>query len=260
MSTSRVIDRLTAPEVAARITRNSVLLFPIGSNEQHGPHLPLGTDTLIAEAYARRIIQRWGFAYDLWILPSLPFGVSPEHDWATGTISLRVASFCQVLMTVCAAIAQGLPARNLVIVNCHGGNRGVLDALVYDCRRQFGFNAVATHPSALAAKVHSVPVDIHAGIVETSLLLAIAHEAVRSTLIPPGTRETSRTNIAVLIQDRATGWPWTSNDPEISSAGVVGDATGASAELGERLLTSVTEEYGSILATLLRRGSVNEES
>ena len=59
--------------------------------EQHGPHLPLNTDMVLAEAFTGAIVERWGEAYDLWQLPALPVGLSREHAWAPGTLSLSVA-------------------------------------------------------------------------------------------------------------------------------------------------------------------------
>ena len=68
----------------------------MGSMEQHGPHLPLNTDTVLAEAFTRRIVERWGEAYDLWRLPAIAIGLSREHDWAAGTLSLSVGGMTAV--------------------------------------------------------------------------------------------------------------------------------------------------------------------
>ncbi len=66
---SRIIGDLTFQEVGAALRDSSVLCLPMGSMEQHGPHLPLNTDTVIAEDFTRRIVERWGEAYDVWRLP-----------------------------------------------------------------------------------------------------------------------------------------------------------------------------------------------
>ena len=82
LAASRMIGDLTFQEVGTALRASSILCLPMGSMEQHGPHLPLNTDTVLAEAFTGRIVERWGEAYDLWRLPSITVGLSREHDWA----------------------------------------------------------------------------------------------------------------------------------------------------------------------------------
>src|SRR6266851_5242816 len=96
-SVRRTIGHLTFPEVRSRLRESSILCLPMGSMEQHGPHLPLNTDTVLAEAFTGRIVERWGEAYDLWRLPPISVGLSREHDWAAGTLSLSVSGMTAVL-------------------------------------------------------------------------------------------------------------------------------------------------------------------
>ncbi len=131
---TRVIGELTFQEIASSLRAASVLCLPMGSMEQHGPHLPLNTDTVLAEAFTRRIVERWGEAYDLWQLPAFAIGLSYEHAWASGTLSLSVAGMTAQLRDLAREIARSLPARNLMIVNGHGGNRGMLEALGRELR------------------------------------------------------------------------------------------------------------------------------
>ena len=86
------------------------LRLPLGSTEQHGPHLPLNTDTLIAEALTARIVARCGHIYDLWQLPALPVGLSREHAWAPGTVSHSVAAMTSLLRGKADEIVRSLPA------------------------------------------------------------------------------------------------------------------------------------------------------
>jgi len=88
---SRMVGHLVFGEVATAFQASSVLCLPMGSMEQHGPHLPLNTDCIIAEALTRRIVARWGDEHDLWQLPMVPVGLSREHAWAPGTLSLTVS-------------------------------------------------------------------------------------------------------------------------------------------------------------------------
>ncbi|MGA7039997.1 MAG: creatininase family protein, partial [Pseudolabrys sp.] len=89
---SRSIGDLTFPEIARCLRASSVLCMPIGSIEQHGPHLPLNTDVVLSEEFTRRIIARWGETFDLWQLPTLTVSLAREHDWAPGTLSLSIHS------------------------------------------------------------------------------------------------------------------------------------------------------------------------
>ena len=84
----RLIGELVSQDVAEHLRASSILCLPIGSIEQHGPHLPLNTDVVLAEEFTRRIIARWGDTYDLWQLPTLPLSPAREHEWAAGTFSL----------------------------------------------------------------------------------------------------------------------------------------------------------------------------
>src|SRR5476651_374022 len=84
---SRLIGELTFPEVSKLLSESSILCLPIGSIEQHGPHLPLNTDVVLAEEFTRRIIARWGEALDLWQLPTLSISLAREHEWSPGTLA-----------------------------------------------------------------------------------------------------------------------------------------------------------------------------
>ena len=125
--TSRIIGELVFPEVSKLLGETSILCLPLGAVEQHGSHLPLDTDVVIAEELTRQIVARWGQEFDLWQLPSVPVGLSREHDWAPGTLSLSVHGFVTLFRDLAHAIARALPARNIAIVNGHGGNRGILE-------------------------------------------------------------------------------------------------------------------------------------
>jgi len=121
---SHVLDRhfgrLTTDKITEALTSASVLCLPIGSYEQHGPHLPLHTDTVIAEQFTTRLVHQYGDSHDLWMLPTIPYGLSPEHDWAPGTITLPVRVLTELIDATCGEYVRSTPARNLLIVNGHG--------------------------------------------------------------------------------------------------------------------------------------------
>jgi creatinine amidohydrolase len=252
VSSSRLIGELTYLQIPNLLRETSILCLPVGSFEQHGPHLPLNTDIVLAEALTRFIISRWGELLDLWQLPTLSISLAREHEWAPGTLSLSVQGITTLLRDVGRGIARALPARNLAIVNGHGGNRGILEAFAHDLQADFGLNVCVLNLGILAqADVHPAIPDIHAGKTETSMMLAIAPQLVREDLTaqlknPPAGEAVRK----VVLQDGVT-WPWTTDDERIADMGVIGNPQGASAELGRRVVDHVVEMAGSVLKELL---------
>lgn len=249
---SRLIGELTSPEIATRLGERSILCLPIGSIEQHGPHLPLNTDVVLAEEFTRRIVVRWGEPLDLWQLPTISISLAREHEWAPGTLSLSIQGMTALIRDLGRTFARSLPARNLAIVNGHGGNRGILEALAQDLRADFGLNVGVLHPAAwLEDHRGAAAAEIHGGKNETSLMLAIAPHLVRRDAIaalknPPGAEMVRST-----ILDPGVTWPWTTDDSRIADQGVIGDAAAASAEFGQGLIEKVTEKAGGVLKQLL---------
>jgi creatinine amidohydrolase/Fe(II)-dependent formamide hydrolase-like protein len=210
----RSVGELTSPEVSQCLRATSILCLPIGAVEQHGAHLPLDTDVVVAEELTRRIVARWGDELDLWQLPTVPISLSREHDWAPGTLSLSIQNFVALLRELAGNVVRALPARNLVIVNGHGGNRGVLDNLIHELRGDFALNACVIHPFDLAkVDMNATSADVHGGKSETSVMLALAPQRVR--------RE------------------------------AIAEAHAASRELGEAIIASVVEEARGVLVRLL---------
>jgi len=250
-STSRIIGDLTSQEIASALRESSILCLPMGSMEQHGPHLPLNTDAVLAEAFTGRIVERWGEPYDLWRLPAIAVGLSREHNWAAGTLSLSVGGMTAILRDLCREIVRALPARNLLLVNGHGGNRGMLEALGRELQGDFGLNLCALHLGAMISPVTDAAVpEIHAGKDETSVMLALAPELVRRDRIPGLKTPPDGEAVRATILDPATSWPWSSGDRRIAAAGVIGDARSASAEHGNAIVSRVVEAAGAVLKKL----------
>src|ERR1017187_2031279 len=249
---ARLIGELTFQEISKLLSERSILCLPIGSIEQHGPHLPLNTDVVLAEGFTRLIIARGGEALDLWQLPTMSISLAREHEWAPGTMSLSIQGMTTFMRDLGREIARALPARNLVIINGHGGNSGILEALAQDLRADFGLNVCILHPAALAeVSANSAIPDIHGGKNETSMMLAIAPQLVRRDMIVqlnnPPDGEVVRKSI---LQDGIT-WPWTTDDKRLADMGVIGDAQAASAEFGQQMVDYVVETAGGILKQLL---------
>jgi creatinine amidohydrolase len=250
VAASRQVVELTSAESGRLISETSILCLPLGAIEQHGPHLPLNTDLVVAEGLTRAIVKRLGEEFDLWQLPAVVVGLSREHDWAAGTLSLSIAGFVTHLRELAGTLVRALPARNLVILNGHGGNRGVLENLLHELKGDFGINACAIHPFDLAKIDRSFAApDVHGGRHETSVMLALAPDLVRRDLVAGFDRKHDA--IRALIFDRGTTWPWRTDDPRLARDGVIGDAAAASAELGAAIIESVVEEARAVLMRLL---------
>ena len=246
---TRVLGEVAFPDAARAIKDTSILCLPLGAIEQHGAHLPLNTDVIVAEGVTRRLLERWGDAFDLWQIPTLSVGLSREHDWAAGTLSLSIHGFTAYLRDLAATITRSLPARNLAIVNGHGGNRGILENLLHELRGDFGLNAVVLHPFDLAG-ADAFVVDVHGGKGETSVMLALAPDKVRRDRIAAGGPPDPKA-VQALIFDRGATWGWRSDDARLGRDGIIGDASGATAELGTALLDRVVAASGDVFSRLL---------
>jgi creatinine amidohydrolase/Fe(II)-dependent formamide hydrolase-like protein len=233
---NRVVGELTFREVGALLRADSILCLPIGAMEQHGPHLPLNTDTVLADAISHRVVERWGEIHDLWLLPPLAIGLSREHAWASGTLSLSVA---------------GMTALLRLIVNGHGGNRGILEALGRELRADFGLNICTLHIGALISPVPDAGVpEIHAGKDETSVMLALAPDLVRREAMAALQASKDGDAIRDIILDPAASFAWTSEDVRLAASGVIGDARAASAEHGQAIVERIIEAAGDVLRRL----------
>ncbi|WP_156761593.1 mycofactocin biosynthesis peptidyl-dipeptidase MftE [Microbacterium karelineae] len=198
----------------------AVVLLPVGSLEQHGPHLPLDTDTRIAVAVADGVAAAVG---DAVVAPPLAYGSSGEHEGFPGTVSIGREALAAVLVE--AGRSASSWARRLVFVNGHGGNVDVVrDAvrLLADEGRDASWIPCA--PGA------GWEIDAHAGRAETSLLLHLAPETVRLDRAEPG--ETAP--IGEILPRLVAG-----GVRAVSANGVLGDPSGATAEEGGRLLAAM---------------------
>jgi creatinine amidohydrolase/Fe(II)-dependent formamide hydrolase-like protein len=251
---SRSIGELTFLEISKCLRASSILCMPIGSIEQHGPHLPLNTDAVLAEEFTRRIIARWGDTFDVWQLPTLTVSFAREHEWAPGTLSLSIQSMTAYMRDLGREIVRSLPARNFVIINGHGGNRGILDALAQELSGDLGLNVCVLHPATWAdLDTNAETPEIHGGKNETSMMLAIVPHLVRHEQMAQLKTSSDSGLVRATILDQAVTWPWTSDEKQIANLGVIGDAQAASVEFGQRLLDQVAERAGNVFKQLLDR-------
>ena len=205
----------------------TVLAVPLGSLEQHGPHLPLDTDTRIAGAVAAGLAARCA---GVTVAPAVPYGASGEHADFPGTLLVGHEVLADLLVELVRSARRSFAG--VVFVNAHGGNE---EALVMVERR-----AAAEGDDVLVWRAMTQGGDAHAGRTETSLLLAIAPEAVRLHLAEPGRAEPIAT---LLPRLRAEGVR------PVSSNGVLGDPTGAGAEEGRALLDALVRDLAAAVSS-----------
>jgi creatinine amidohydrolase len=261
IDSKRFFNHLTHEEVVNNIFEDSILCIPVGATEQHGPHLPLNTDTILANGFAEKMVSEYHKKYDLWLLPTFEYSLSSEHNWASGTISISIELFINIFHELIRVLIDFQPARNIIIINGHGGNRGVLETLVQEFRHRYSVAAVVIHPSALSrVKSESKFHEVHGGKSETSVMLALAPELVYNDLIPKPLKEGEQSQTNSKILDRAVSWPWQSNDPGVGKDGVIGDAAFASIELGKKITENSIKNAEEVIISLIEFGRLVRKS
>ncbi|WP_228726127.1 mycofactocin biosynthesis peptidyl-dipeptidase MftE [Prauserella sediminis] len=221
------MGRSAWPEVG-----ESVLAVPLGATEQHGPHLPLDTDTTIAADLARRLAAR---VPDVVVAPAVPYGASGEHAGFPGTLSIGTPALEHLLVEL-GRSADGF--RGVVFVNGHGGNTEALRAAVRLLREE-GRHVLAWAPSGPAD-------DSHAGRTETSAMLHLRPDDVRLHVAAAGATA-PLPELLDALREGGVG--------AVSANGVLGDPAGASAADGLRLLEAWADHLASAVRTWSGHGS-----
>ncbi|MGW5657358.1 mycofactocin biosynthesis peptidyl-dipeptidase MftE [Streptomyces humi] len=216
------MPRVLADAVWPAVPSGALVLVPIGSTEQHGPHLPLDTDTVVARAVARRAataLDRGRCGPPL-VAPALEFGASGEHAGFPGTVSIGHEALRAVIVELTRSLS--LWAGRVAFVNGHGGNTATLDSALTQLRAE-GHDAVWTACAPPGG-------DAHAGRTETSLLLHLEPERVHLADAVAGD---PRPLADLLPELMARGVR------AVSPSGVLGDPAGASAEEGRRAMDAM---------------------
>jgi len=213
------LDRTTWPDAARHAQAGWILLIPLGSTEQHGLHLPLTTDTDIAQAVAEAAADRRGHVV---VAPALSYGSSGEHQGFAGTLSIGQEAIELVLVELGRSASTDFT--HTVVVSAHGGNALPLKRAM---------ERLGAEGRPVEAWTPRWGGDLHAGRTETSLMLAIAPDRVAMTRAEPGDRRTAAA-LLPLLRDKGVR--------AVSANGVLGDPSGASAEEGRRLLSEAADD------------------
>ncbi|CAN5285598.1 creatininase family protein [soil metagenome] len=242
--------RLSNVDPAA--ARDWIAVLPLAATEQHGPHLPFETDTMIAQAYLARVREILPKDLPVTFLPIEPVGISTEHVAWPGTLTLATDVALAKWMSLGDSIAHaGL--RKLIIVTSHGGNSAAMALIAQDLRAKHEMLAVTTSWSRFGAPDGLFTTDelrfgIHGGAVETSIMLAAFPDQVRKEEI--ANFESAETKMTTEFRWLSAGRPapfaWAMQD--LNPAGAVGDATKATAEKGRALIDHGARAFVELLA------------
>ena len=213
------LSSLTWPEVAARAA-TLLVAVPLGSTEQHGPHLPRGTDNLVAEAVCRALAASRD---DVVVAPTLPYGSAGEHAGFAGTLSIGAEGLA---LAVTELVRSADAFAGTVLVSGHGGNAEVLSNVVASLRSE-GRRVTAWWPRL------GPGADAHAGRTETSLVLALDAGSVRVERAEAGC-----TDPLPALWDRLRH----EGVAAVSPNGVLGDPSGASADEGGGILAELVDD------------------
>jgi creatinine amidohydrolase len=222
---------LRAPDFTAIDPLRTIAILPTAAVEQHGPHLPVGTDTIINTHLCRLLAERAPEDLDLRILPVMAVGKSNEHLWAPGTLTLSAATALAAWTEIGLSVARA-GVRKIVILNSHGGNADLISIVSRELRVQAGMLAVRLGWGAMGMPPglysdQETRFGIHGGDMETSLLLHFRPDTV-DMAAARDFRSTAET--APIPPIGAVAQAWISSD--LNPAGVVGEAHLATAEKG----------------------------
>src|SRR3979490_1877940 len=240
------------PDFAEGSPARWIAVLPVAATEQHGPHLPVGTDVMIAQAYLARVRELLPDAIPATFLPLQPVGISTEHVNYPGTLTLPTEVALKTWMALGESVARA-GIKKLVMVTSHGGNSAAMSLVAQDLRAPHGLLAVTTGWSRFGGpeglfSAEELRHGIHGGAVETSIMLARYPQHVRNDKIA----DFRPASIAMekdyrwLAAHRPAPFAWQAQD--LHSSGAAGDATIASAEKGQRLLDHGARAFCELLA------------
>lgn len=245
--TSRSVYDLTSPDVAELLGRRGVVVMPFGSIEQHGPHLPCGTDTMAADLVAAALAER----LDALVVPAGQYGVTPIHAGHPGTVSLRRDVFEAYVANICEEMAA-LGATTFVFVNWHEGNIASLDAVATDLQDALEVTVVTAQACYTAQRYYSETGGelTHGGGIET--LAVLAHDPTLSRLdrVTEATRPEGAEALDAMRRSREV-YGYITDVTEIADDGWYGNPGWASEEQAAGFAPAMAEEIARTVDSII---------
>lgn len=242
---------LTTTDFGRVDAEQTVALLPVAAIEQHGPHLPLSTDAVINEAIVRAALERLAAQPALLVLPPQNVGLSPEHTSFAGTLSVRDSTLLDAWTDIGRGVARS-GIRKLIVFNTHGGQKALVDLLSVRLRSELGMLTVRATYFAFgvlpglfdpAEIVH----DIHGGEVETSLMLHLRPDLVRTAALADfgGLPQELSVRNRLLGAEKPVGIGWRAED--LNPSGACGNAARADGRRGAQHLEYLADRLAGLV-------------
>ena len=255
---SRFWADLTTREFAQLDPVRTIAILPVAATEQHGPHLPLSVDTVLADGVVAATLPHLPDDLSVLFLPTQAVGLSPEHMQFPGTLTLKAETVIQLWTQLGESVARA-GINKLVLLNSHGGQVGVMDIVARDLRARLGMLVYSVNwfnlplldlqgkdiNARFSTEEHRF--GIHAGEIETSMMLALNPERVQMAQAQNfhSTSKDRAENFSILGNGKSAKLGWQMQD--YNPAGAVGNAAAATAAKGQ----AVVDAAGRSLAKLL---------
>lgn len=240
--------RLKAAEINALAAKDAVVIVPVGSTEQHGPHLPVQVDSLLVGEIACRAARRASAATAVVVTPTVWTGLAEHHMSLGGTLTLDFSTFLAILRSICRSLVRQ-NFRRILLLNGHGGNVTALNVVVNELTAELGIPLATTTYWLLASDAFASILEHqknvrHACEAETSMMLALVPSLVDMNLAAEAVGPTSPELSDTVASDAAYRWR---SFKSRTSHGAIGDPRSASPEKGGRLLSAAAEAVAAVI-------------
>ncbi|UUZ62269.1 creatininase family protein [Polaromonas sp. P1-6] len=260
-ATSRFWADLKSPDFARLDLARAIAVLPVAAIEQHGPHLPLNVDATLVEGVIAAALPHLHADLPVLFLPTQSVGFSPEHTRFAGTLSLKAKTIIQLWTELAESVARS-GVKKLVLLNSHGGQVGLLDVVARDLRARLGMLVYSVNwfnlplvdeqgdsvSSLFSAQEHRF--GIHAGEIETSMMLALKPEQVDMAKAQDfhSTSQDRAEKFSILGDGRSAKLAWQMQD--YNPQGAVGNAAAATADKGRALLGAAGRSLAQLLVEI----------